>query len=221
MNFQRYPFAEVHMINIVIGTRPEIIKMSPVIRECTKQGLEYLVVHTGQHYSYAMDRIFFEQLGLPFPEYNLDVGSGTHGAQTAAILSGIENILIKRPAGIVLVQGDTNTVCAGALAAAWAPSCSDAAPASFIAGAAAFRPLRGMGSEGSGGSSISHAGFLLCGGFVDMIPLSFLSDIPIGAPIAGACRLLKHDVSHIDIVSKGIKMYRMKAFAGVCNGTCR
>jgi UDP-N-acetylglucosamine 2-epimerase (non-hydrolysing) len=105
------------MINIVIGTRPEIIKMSPVIRECTKQGLEYMVVHTGQHYSYAMDRIFFEQLGLPFPEYNLEVGSGTHGAQTAAILSGIENILLKQPAGIVLVQGDTNTVCAGALAA--------------------------------------------------------------------------------------------------------
>jgi len=106
------------MILIVIGTRPEIIKMSPIIRECNHQGLAYSVVHTGQHYSYAMDRIFFEQLDLTSPEYNLDVGSGTHGAQTAAILTGIENILLQHPPGIVLVQGDTNTVCAGALAAA-------------------------------------------------------------------------------------------------------
>jgi UDP-N-acetylglucosamine 2-epimerase (non-hydrolysing) len=92
------------MILIVIGTRPEIIKMSPVIRECNHQGLEYSVVHTGQHYSYAMDRIFFEQLDLLWPEYNLDVGSGTHGAQTAAILTGIENILQKNPPGIVLIS---------------------------------------------------------------------------------------------------------------------
>ena len=105
------------MILIVIGTRPEIIKMSPVIRECTNQGLAFSVVHTGQHYSYAMDRIFFEQLDLSLPKYNLDVGSGSHGAQTAAILAGIENILQQHPPGIVLVQGDTNTVCAGALAA--------------------------------------------------------------------------------------------------------
>ena len=105
------------MILIVIGTRPEIIKMSPVIRECTNQGLDYSVVHTGQHYSYDMDKIFFEQLNLASPEYNLDVGSGTHGAQTAAILTGIENILLQDPPGVVLVQGDTNTVCAGALAA--------------------------------------------------------------------------------------------------------
>jgi len=105
------------MILIVIGTRPEIIKMSPIIRECDTQGLAYSVVHTGQHYSYAMDRIFFEQLNLASPEYNLDVGSGTHGAQTAAILTGIENILLQDPPGVVLVQGDTNTVCAGALAA--------------------------------------------------------------------------------------------------------
>jgi UDP-N-acetylglucosamine 2-epimerase (non-hydrolysing) len=104
------------MILIVIGTRPEIIKISPIIRECNFQGLEYSVVHTGQHYSYAMDRIFFEQLNLSLPEYNLDVGSGTHGAQTAGILAGIENILLKHPPGIVLVQGDTNTACAGALA---------------------------------------------------------------------------------------------------------
>jgi len=106
------------MILIIIGTRPEIIKMSPVIRECANRGLEFSVLHTGQHYSYDMDKIFFEQLDLAFPNYNLDVGSGTHGVQTAAILSGVEKILLKHPPGIVLVQGDTNTVCAGALAAA-------------------------------------------------------------------------------------------------------
>jgi len=106
------------MITIVIGTRPEIIKMAPIVRECTHQRLDFSLLHTGQHYSYAMDRIFFEQLNLEKPEYNLDVGSGSQGAQTAAILSGIENILLKHPPGGVLVQGDTNTVCAGALAAA-------------------------------------------------------------------------------------------------------
>jgi UDP-N-acetylglucosamine 2-epimerase (non-hydrolysing) len=106
------------MILFVIGTRPEIIKMSPVIRECSNRGLEFSVLHTGQHYSYDMDKIFFEQLDLAFPKYNLDVGSGTHGAQTAAILSGVEKVLLKHPPRIVLVQGDTNTVCAGALAAA-------------------------------------------------------------------------------------------------------
>jgi UDP-N-acetylglucosamine 2-epimerase (non-hydrolysing) len=106
------------MILIVIGTRPEIIKMSPVIRECSRQGLAFSVLHTGQHYSYSMDRIFFEQLDLPLPDYNLDAGSGTQGAQTAAILTGTETILLKHRPGIVLVQGDTNTVCAGALAAA-------------------------------------------------------------------------------------------------------
>ena len=105
------------MILIVIGTRPEIIKMSPIIRECSHQGLEFSVLHTGQHYSHAMDRIFFEQLNLSLPEYNLDVGSGTQGAQTAAILAGIEDVLLRHPPGIVLVQGDTNTVCAGVLAA--------------------------------------------------------------------------------------------------------
>ena len=106
------------MILIVIGTRPEIIKMSPIIRECARQGLEFSVLHTGQHYSYTMDRIFFEQLNLMPPDYKLDIGSGSQGAQTAAILTGIEKVLLRHPPDIVLVQGDTNSVCAGALAAA-------------------------------------------------------------------------------------------------------
>ena len=104
-------------IAIVLGTRPEIIKMSPVIRECEHKNLDYFILHTGQHYSYEMDRIFFEQLELPKARYNLDVGSGNHGEQTGKIMSGIEKVLMEEKPDAVLVQGDTNTVLAGALAA--------------------------------------------------------------------------------------------------------
>ncbi|MDI6867730.1 non-hydrolyzing UDP-N-acetylglucosamine 2-epimerase [Methanoculleus sp.] len=106
------------MIAIVLGTRPEIIKMSPIIRECEAWNADYFILHSGQHYSYEMDRSFFEDLNLPKPKYNLDVGSGTHAGQTARILTGIEDVLVKESPDIVLVQGDTNTVMAGALAAA-------------------------------------------------------------------------------------------------------
>lgn len=102
---------------IILGTRPEIIKMSPIIREFEQNDLDYFILHTGQHYSYEMDRVFFEQLELPEARYNLDVGSGTHGQQTAKILAGIEQILMQEMPDAVLVQGDTNTVLAGALAA--------------------------------------------------------------------------------------------------------
>jgi UDP-N-acetylglucosamine 2-epimerase (non-hydrolysing) len=106
------------MIAIVLGTRPEIIKMSPIIRECEARNLDYFILHSGQHYSYEMDRAFFEELELPEPKYNLDVGSGTQAGQTAKIMTGIEDVLVKESPDIVLVQGDTNTVMAGALAAA-------------------------------------------------------------------------------------------------------
>jgi UDP-N-acetylglucosamine 2-epimerase (non-hydrolysing) len=105
-------------IAVVLGTRPEIIKMAPVIRECRRRGVDHFVLHTGQHYSYEMDRVFFEQLELPPAEYNLDAGSGTHADQTGRIMSGIEKVLMKEEPDVVLVQGDTNTVLAGALAAA-------------------------------------------------------------------------------------------------------
>ena len=105
------------MIAIVLGTRPEIIKMSPVIRECERRGIDYFILHTGQHYSYEMDRVFFEELELPQPEYNLDVGSGTHAEQTGKIMFGVERVLKNVKPDIILVEGDTNTVMAGALAA--------------------------------------------------------------------------------------------------------
>ena len=105
------------MIGVILGTRPEIIKMSPVIRECERRGIDYFILHSGQHYSHEMDRIFFEELELPDPDYSLDVGSGTHAGQTAKIMTGVEDVLAKESPDIILVQGDTNTVMAGALAA--------------------------------------------------------------------------------------------------------
>jgi len=104
-------------IGIILGTRPEIIKMSVIINLCEKKNLNYFVIHTGQHYFYNMDKIFFENLGLPDPKYNLDVGSGTHGKQTGRILEKVEKVLIKEKPDVILVEGDTNTVFAGALAA--------------------------------------------------------------------------------------------------------
>jgi len=80
--------------------------------------LDYFILHTGQHYSYEMDRVFFDELELPQPKYNLDVGSGTHAEQTGRIMIGVEKVLMKERPDIVLVQGDTNTTLAGALAAA-------------------------------------------------------------------------------------------------------
>ncbi len=71
------------MIAIILGTRPEIIKMSPAIMECEKKGLDYFILHTGQHYSYEIDKVFFDELELPQPRYNLDVGSGTHTEQSS------------------------------------------------------------------------------------------------------------------------------------------
>jgi UDP-N-acetylglucosamine 2-epimerase (non-hydrolysing) len=104
-------------IAIIVGTRPEIIKMSPILRECEKLDLDYFVLHTGQHYSYNMDKVFFKQLELSQPKYNLSIGSGTHAQETSKILIGTEKVLQEEKPDVVLVEGDTNTVLGGALAA--------------------------------------------------------------------------------------------------------
>ena len=104
-------------IAFILGTRPEIIKMSPLIRECVTQNIDHFVIHSNQHYSENMDAIFFRELELEPPKYNLNVGSGLHGDMTAKILTGVEKILLDEKPDWVLVQGDTNTVMAGALAA--------------------------------------------------------------------------------------------------------
>lgn len=97
-------------IAIILGTRPEIIKMSPVIRECEKQNSDYFILHTGQHYSYNLDKVFFQELELPEPKYNLNVGSGSHAEETGKMLIGIEKVLKEEKPDIVMVEGDTNTV---------------------------------------------------------------------------------------------------------------
>ena len=104
-------------IAVILGTRPEIIKMSPIIRALQDTHLEYFILHSGQHYSYELDKVFFNQLDLPSSKYNLNVGSASHAQQTGRILEGIGDILHKEKPSLVLVQGDTNTVLAAALAA--------------------------------------------------------------------------------------------------------
>jgi UDP-N-acetylglucosamine 2-epimerase (non-hydrolysing) len=102
---------------IVVGTRPEIIKLAPVIRACQARGASFVVIHTGQHYSFELDGVFFEQLELPRPTHNLNVGSGSHGFQISAIISGIDSVLDAERPDEVLVEGDTNSVLAAGLAA--------------------------------------------------------------------------------------------------------
>ncbi len=104
-------------IALVLGTRPEIIKMSPLVRDCERRQISYYILHTGQHYSYEMDKVFFEELALPAVKYNLDVGSSSHAEQSAKILVGVEKVLNADRPDVLLVQGDTNTVMAASLAA--------------------------------------------------------------------------------------------------------
>jgi len=94
---------------IVVGTRPEIIKMSPVIKECERRNISHFVVHTGQHYDYLLDKVFFEELGLKPESMNLNVGSGTHAETTSKVMVGIEKVFMKTKPDAVLVEGDTNT----------------------------------------------------------------------------------------------------------------
>jgi UDP-N-acetylglucosamine 2-epimerase (non-hydrolysing) len=103
---------------VVLGTRPEIIKLAPVLWALRESGSEYCVIHTNQHYSPSLDADFFEELRLRAPDVNLGIGSDSHGVQTGRMLASIEAALLSRNTLAVIVQGDTNTTLAGALAAA-------------------------------------------------------------------------------------------------------
>jgi UDP-N-acetylglucosamine 2-epimerase (non-hydrolysing) len=104
-------------IGIILGTRPEIIKLYSIITFCEKNHENYFLIHTNQHYSKNMDKIFFEELELPKPKYNLNIGSGTHGKQTGLMLQKIEKVLLEEKPTHIIIQGDTNSTLAGALAA--------------------------------------------------------------------------------------------------------
>ena len=110
------------MIKIVtiIGARPQIIKaaaLSRAIKNKFSDKIKEVIVHTGQHYDENMSQVFFDELGIPTPDYNLGVGSGSHGTQTAKMIEGIESVLLKEKPDYLVVYGDTNSTLAGAIAA--------------------------------------------------------------------------------------------------------
>ena len=108
----------------VVGARPQFIKLAPIVRELARRSDSgepspaHVTLHTGQHYDFEMSQVFFDQLGLPSPDYHLGVGSRRHGAQTAAMLRGVEDVLAQERPDVAVVYGDTNSTLAGALAAA-------------------------------------------------------------------------------------------------------
>ena len=103
----------------VVGARPQFIKASAVSRELRRRKrIQELLVHTGQHYDATMSQVFFDELAIPPPAYNLDVGSASHAVSTARMLERLEPILVEAAPDLVLVYGDTNSTLAGALAAA-------------------------------------------------------------------------------------------------------
>ena len=103
---------------LILGTRPQIIKSAPLIHLAKDDSeIDMQVIHTGQHYDYEMSKEFFDELNLPDPTANLNIGSGTHACQTGKMLIALEKVLIKEKPDLVMVPGDTNSTIAGALSA--------------------------------------------------------------------------------------------------------
>jgi len=104
-------------ISVVLGTRPEIVKMASIIKHLESGNYDYDIIHTQQHYDSNMSQTFFDELELPLPDYELSIGSGTQAEQTANAMCRLEETYLRATPDLVLVQGDTNTVLAGALTA--------------------------------------------------------------------------------------------------------
>lgn len=125
-------------ISFIIGTRPEIIKISPIIKECERRKIKNIIIHSGQHFNYKMDKIFFEELNIRKPDYHIELNKAdspdskipgnnfsenpdaciSHGKQLSTMIVQIKEILSREKPDLVIVQGDTNTTLAGGLAAA-------------------------------------------------------------------------------------------------------
>lgn len=104
----------------VVGARPQIIKaaaLSRAIRNSFAESITEIIIHTGQHYDANMSQVFFDELGIPQPNYNLNIGSATHGVQTARMIEGIEKILLAEKPNFIVLYGDTNSTLAGTIAA--------------------------------------------------------------------------------------------------------
>jgi len=111
--------AYVKKFLIIVGARPNFIKVAPLLQEIAKyQNIKPILVHTGQHYDYKMSQIFFQELNIPQPNYNLEVGSASHAQQTAKIISRLEPVFLKEKPDLIIVIGDVNSTLAGALTAA-------------------------------------------------------------------------------------------------------
>lgn len=108
----------MHILHVV-GARPNFMKVAPVARAlAVRAGVHQTIVHTGQHYDVNMSDVFFQELGIPAPDVNLQVGSGSHAQQTAAIISRFEEVVLERTPDVVLVYGDVNSTVAAAIVSA-------------------------------------------------------------------------------------------------------
>jgi UDP-N-acetylglucosamine 2-epimerase (non-hydrolysing) len=105
------------MFTFVLGTRPEIIKLAPIVRRCIDRSIPFQIVHTGQHYDHALDGIFFEELKLPDPSINLKAAAATQGAFFGNLIPALEKLWSQKRPSVVIVQGDTNSAFAGAFIA--------------------------------------------------------------------------------------------------------
>src|SRR5688572_14566744 len=104
-------------ILVVVGARPNFVKVAPVAHALSDHPVEVELLHTGQHYDYVLSDAFLDQLALGSPKFHLEVGSGTHAEQTAAVMVGVERVLERERFDAVLVAGDVNSTMAAALAA--------------------------------------------------------------------------------------------------------